>query len=197
MRFAYSISPLGKASGRVRVSTRRTRTSTSATSAHATGWAGIRVAGLLSGHTSLDWPLGRFADRTGDGDLTVTPPAGVAVLPRTIPPSMLAAQAARHRPVGPLQQRSADPRRRAHRRRPALQALAGVDRRSRPRSWRRKRRSSPSRGSTAYGERSTIPVPRDQRRLAGERSRARRHHDGVRLADRRDRRSAAAASSTA
>ena len=30
------------------------------------------------------------------------------------------------------------------------------------------------------------PVPRDEPRLAGERSRARRHHDGVRLADRRD-----------
>ena len=102
MRFGYSIAPLGKG--------QRTRAKFDTTYhdvdlsnfSNSTGWAGIRVAGLLSGHTSLEWPLGRFVDRTGAGDLTVTPPAGVAVLPRTIPPSMLAAQAARHRAWGPF-----------------------------------------------------------------------------------------------
>ena len=52
-------------------------------------------------------------------------------------------------------------------------------------------------GRTVWGAAIEDSVPRHQPRLAGERPRARRHHDGVRLADRRDRRSAAAASSTA
>ena len=52
-------------------------------------------------------------------------------------------------------------------------------------------------GRTAWAQRSDDALPRHQPRLAGERPRAGRHHDGVRRADRRDRRSAAAASSTA
>jgi translocation and assembly module TamB len=43
---------------------------------------GLRLAGALTGHTLLEWPLGRFADRRGEGDLTVTPPPGARVLPR-------------------------------------------------------------------------------------------------------------------
>ena len=102
MRFGYAIAPLGKGQRpRAKFDAKYQDVDLSNFS-NATGWAGIRVAGLLSGHTSLDWPLGRFVDRTGDGDLTVTPPAGVAVLPRTIPPPVLAAQAARHRAWGPF-----------------------------------------------------------------------------------------------
>ena len=83
-------------------------------------------------------------------------------------------------PVGPLQQRSANPRRRAHRRRPALQALAGVDH---DRALGHGDANDVRRLRGAHGVRRPVddPVPRDQRRLGGERSGARRHHDGVRL----------------
>jgi translocation-and-assembly-module (TAM) inner membrane subunit TamB-like protein len=102
MKFGYSIAPLGRGQRpRARFETKYQDVDLSNFS-NAMTWPGIRVAGLLSGRTSLDWPLGRFVDRMGDGDLTVTPPAGVAVLPRAIPPAVLAAQAARPRVWGPF-----------------------------------------------------------------------------------------------
>jgi hypothetical protein len=41
---------------------------------------GLRFAGRATGHNTLEWPLGRFSDRQGSGELTVEPPAGAAVL---------------------------------------------------------------------------------------------------------------------
>ena len=38
---------------------------------------GLRMAGAASGHNLLEWPLGRFRERAGDGDVTVSPPAGI------------------------------------------------------------------------------------------------------------------------
>ena len=58
-------------------------------------------------------------------------------------------------------------------------------------------RTSRSSGTTAWGDAVAAAVPRDEQRLAGKRSGARRHHDRLRIADRRRCRSAAAASSTA
>ncbi len=72
------------------------------TFSNALDWPGVRVAGALSGRTSLEWPLGRFADRRGSGDLQVTPPAGVTVLPRVIPAAVVAAEQSRLRPWGPF-----------------------------------------------------------------------------------------------
>ena len=41
---------------------------------------GVRLAGRWSGRNLLDWPLGRFRDRRGDGYSEVHAPAGVQVL---------------------------------------------------------------------------------------------------------------------
>lgn len=41
---------------------------------------GLRMSGAASGHNRLEWPLGRFPDRAGDGHLIVVPPAGTQVM---------------------------------------------------------------------------------------------------------------------
>ena len=44
---------------------------------------GLRFSGRWSGHNLLEWPLGRFRERSGDGRSEVIPPAGVDVLAGT------------------------------------------------------------------------------------------------------------------
>ena len=41
---------------------------------------GFRFAGSASGHNLLEWPMGRFSERRGGGDVSVEPPAGSAVM---------------------------------------------------------------------------------------------------------------------
>ena len=47
---------------------------------------GARPRGRLTGGLSLSWPLGRFAERSGGGQVSVAPPRGVALLPRDAAP---------------------------------------------------------------------------------------------------------------
>lgn len=63
---------------------------------------GLRLAGLASGRTLLEWPLGRFSEHTGDGEIAVTPPAGVAVLGRTLPEDADARARLRAEHLGPF-----------------------------------------------------------------------------------------------
>ncbi len=51
---------------------------------------GLRLAGRASGRNLLEWPMGRFVEHRGDGELSVTPPPGVALMT----PSLDAARAA-------------------------------------------------------------------------------------------------------
>ena len=44
---------------------------------------GLRFSGRWSGHNLLEWPLGRFRERSGDGRSEVIPPAGADVLAGT------------------------------------------------------------------------------------------------------------------
>jgi hypothetical protein len=46
---------------------------------------GLRLAGRASGRNLLIWPSGRFADRRGEGVVSVAPPAGTRLLTRQIP----------------------------------------------------------------------------------------------------------------
>ncbi len=46
---------------------------------------GLRITGRVTGRNVLEWPLGRFAERRGEGTMTVTPPDGARVLTRQIP----------------------------------------------------------------------------------------------------------------
>ena len=52
----------------------------------ALGVQGARPLGRLDGEARLEWPLGRFADRRGDGAVSVAPPDGVVLLPRGVRP---------------------------------------------------------------------------------------------------------------
>ncbi len=102
MRFEYAIAPLGQ--GKHPSATFNTiyEAVDLSSLSSAMEWPGIRVAGALSGQTKLEWPLGRFVDRRGRGDLVVTPPADVTVLPRAIPPALELAEATHPRPWGPF-----------------------------------------------------------------------------------------------
>lgn len=62
---------------------------------------GIRLAGRASGRNLLEWPLGRFAGRRGNGELRVEPPDGVPLMTDSIPPSVMEREEPRGR-VGPV-----------------------------------------------------------------------------------------------
>ena len=73
--------------------------------------AGMRLAGTASGTNRLEWPRGRFRDRTGTGEMQVTPPEGSDLQTRRIPTERLAEQLAlgpsfgpfsNHRPLEPV-----------------------------------------------------------------------------------------------
>jgi hypothetical protein len=51
----------------------------------AIGLQGLRLAGRASGSNALAWPLGRFAERTGQGEMRIEAPAGVALMTRELP----------------------------------------------------------------------------------------------------------------
>ncbi|MCA1583375.1 MAG: hypothetical protein LC791_00910, partial [Acidobacteria bacterium] len=60
---------------------------------------GLRLAGRASGRNLLEWPLGRFAERTGEGTVGVSAPADVVPLGPELPPD--AAASARRRAAMP------------------------------------------------------------------------------------------------
>lgn len=43
-------------------------------------FAGLRFAGRASGHNLLEWPMGKFREHRGDGQMTVDPPPGIATM---------------------------------------------------------------------------------------------------------------------
>jgi len=46
---------------------------------------GIRLAGRATGRNLLEWPMGRFAEARGNGEVRVDPPGGVATMTRELP----------------------------------------------------------------------------------------------------------------
>jgi hypothetical protein len=44
---------------------------------------GLRLAGSATGRNVIDWPVGTFHDRAGDGEINIEPPAGVSLQTRT------------------------------------------------------------------------------------------------------------------
>ena len=63
---------------------------------------GIRLAGRLSGKNVLEWPLRRFSERTGKGELHITPPDGVTLMTREMPIERIRAVEQRGQPAGPF-----------------------------------------------------------------------------------------------
>ncbi len=64
--------------------------------------SGIQFAGKLFGYNQLQWQLGNFAQRTGEGSLSVTPPAGVTPLARELSGTAAAEAEQRASQVGPF-----------------------------------------------------------------------------------------------
>jgi hypothetical protein len=58
---------------------------------------GLRLAGRATGTTHLTWPLGKWAAKRGQGEVTVQPPDGVRLMTRELP----AAEAAEHAALPP------------------------------------------------------------------------------------------------
>ena len=65
---------------------------------------GIRLAGRASGRNLLEWPLRRYAEHTGQGEVHVTPPDGTSLMTRQMPLARIAAREARemYGPFSPL-----------------------------------------------------------------------------------------------
>ncbi len=108
MQFDYGIAPLGRPNQRPRATFDTEYESVDlARLSTLFKFEGIQIAGSMSGRTRLDWPLGRFAERRGGGDLFVTPPEGRPVLGRTLSPAFVQAEAAKPQAWGPF---NGDPR---------------------------------------------------------------------------------------
>ena len=61
---------------------------------------GIRLAGRATGHNLIEWPSGRFRDRTWTGEMRAQPPAGTTLMARTMPLEELKARAPRNQKSG-------------------------------------------------------------------------------------------------
>jgi TamB, inner membrane protein subunit of TAM complex len=83
-KFDFSISPLGektKPNGRFDASYANVDMAQVSDFYRLTG---IRLAGRGSGSNLLEWPMGRFGEHRGGGQLVVTPPGGVDMMPPTL-----------------------------------------------------------------------------------------------------------------
>ena len=63
---------------------------------------GLRVSGTATGHNRLEWPMGKFVAREGEGEVIVTPPPGVDVLGPGLPPGAGSAAQGRALELGPF-----------------------------------------------------------------------------------------------
>jgi hypothetical protein len=104
-RFQYSIKPLGvPAPPTQRFDARVVRTDLTAFTDFE-DLKGIRFAGSADGHVFLEWPSGRFKERRGNGELIMSPPAGVTLASASLDGDRAAdAGHSRHEwgPFGPL-----------------------------------------------------------------------------------------------
>ena len=67
---------------------------------------GIRLGGRLTGRSHLEWELGRWRDKRGDGNFSVEPPAGVTVMTRALNADAVAQEAALPGEAGPFNPRA-------------------------------------------------------------------------------------------
>ena len=146
---------------------------------------GIRLAGRATGRNRLEWPLGKWAQKHGAGEVTATMPPGATPMTRRCSPMRSRRSIRCRREEGPFNSQLPI----------GHVPIAGQIAYSLDPDWitiaqrldgdgEDLRRVH---GTDGVGAAIGDSVPRDQPRLAGERSRARRHHDRVRRADRRDR----------
>ena len=63
---------------------------------------GLRLDGTISGRNRLEWPLGKWAEKRGEGELMIQPPPGFAAMTRDLPPERLAEIVAQPEEEGPF-----------------------------------------------------------------------------------------------
>ncbi len=101
--FTYRMAPLGRRGERARA---RFDTSYENVDLEALSQflelSGIRLAGKLFGYNQLQWELGSFGERTGEGSVAVTPPVGVTPLGRELPATAAAEARKRATQLGPF-----------------------------------------------------------------------------------------------
>ena len=84
-KFAYSIKPLGSP---IRPTARFDATYANINLTAFTDFEqlpGLRFAGAATGQNLLEWPLGRFADAHGEGQIAVAPPSGTDLMTAALP----------------------------------------------------------------------------------------------------------------
>jgi hypothetical protein len=79
-QFAYSIKPLGVPSPAIARFDATVANTELAAFTDLLELPGLRFGGAGTGHVFMEWPLGRFVERTGNGNLAVTPPPGVTMM---------------------------------------------------------------------------------------------------------------------
>jgi autotransporter translocation and assembly factor TamB len=67
---------------------------------------GLRLAGTATGKNRLQWPLGRWAEKKGGGEVSVTPPAGITAMTRELPVERVNELAALPEEEGPFNPRA-------------------------------------------------------------------------------------------
>jgi translocation and assembly module TamB len=63
---------------------------------------GIRLAGHASGRNLLQWPLRRYREHTGKGEVRITPPGEMLLMTREMPRDRIAVRAAHGQDAGPF-----------------------------------------------------------------------------------------------
>jgi TamB, inner membrane protein subunit of TAM complex len=116
---------------------------------------GLRLSGRASGRNRLEWPLGKWAQKKGNGEAVVQPPAGMSPMTRELPANLVAELSALHEETGPFNPRVPL----------GYQPMAGWIVYAIDPEWIRLERSWAAtertyvefEGQTAFGERSRIP----------------------------------------
>jgi hypothetical protein len=67
---------------------------------------GLRLGGRATGRNELEWPVGKWSERRGAGDVTVRAPDGVRTMTRELPADRVAEQAAMRPEAGPFNPRA-------------------------------------------------------------------------------------------
>jgi hypothetical protein len=85
-QFGYRMAPLGRRGQRATATLDATYRDVDLTEfSNFLELQGLRLAGRATGRNLLEWPLGRFADARGNGEMRVDPPPGVTTMTRDLP----------------------------------------------------------------------------------------------------------------
>jgi hypothetical protein len=67
---------------------------------------GLRLDGTITGRNRVEWPLGKWAEKRGEGEVTIQPPAGFVPMPRDLPADRVSRLASQPPEAGPFNPRA-------------------------------------------------------------------------------------------